>query len=232
MFYIYSYISLRTGLPYYIGKGKGNRAYRKHKNIPVPKDRSRIIIMEDNLTELGAFALERRYIRWYGRRNDHTGILINRTDGGEGSSGLVLSKKVRKRLSELRLGRPAHNKGIPNPEQKERWLKNNPMRNPEIAKKVAEKNRGKESPQKIQDTFKWYCKQCGKEHIDRNTAKKRKAANFCNKSCAASFSNARRYNSQPPAAEQARVWTPSTLSSLSTIESQSSSFGIVGSIAL
>lgn len=204
IYYVYAYLR-ENGTPYYIGKGKGNRAWGRHqKHIPVPKEKSRIIILYSNLSESEAFDLEIKNIKFYGRKNNNTGILINRTDGGEGSSGLVLSEESKRKISESTKGRTAHNKGKPNPSQKEKMLQNNPMKNPEIAKKVSEKlkNRftwnkdlqtGIEPHNKIKDTFIWHCKQCGKEHIDRDTVKNRKAANFCNKSCAASYSNSRRY---------------------------------------
>ena len=97
-FYLYAYINSKTGLPYYIGKGKNDRAFRNHGRIKVPKNRKYIVFMETNLTEIGALALERRYIEWYGKENNETGILKNLTDGGEGVSGHKHSEEFKEKV--------------------------------------------------------------------------------------------------------------------------------------
>lgn len=104
IYYVYAYLR-SDGTPYYIGKGKKSRAFNSHGSISVPKDKSRIVFLETNLSEVGALALERRMIRWYGRKDLGTGILRNMTDGGEGISGLIVSEETRRKLSDAQKGK-------------------------------------------------------------------------------------------------------------------------------
>lgn len=103
IYYVYAYLN-KDGTPYYIGKGKDQRAYAKHgTHNPPPKER--IVFCETNLSELGAFAIERRLIRWFGRRGiDEHGTLLNRAEGGQGVS-MPMSENTKKKLSESLTGR-------------------------------------------------------------------------------------------------------------------------------
>ena len=121
-YYTYAYLR-EDKTPYYIGKGKDNRAYRRRdKGIKPPKDKSKILILKQNLTEEESFRHEVYMIAMFGRKDLGTGILHNRTNGGDGVSGAVVSDETRRKMSEALKGKP---------------------RSKEIRRKISEAHKGK-----------------------------------------------------------------------------------------
>lgn len=119
-YYIYSYIDPITNLPFYIGKGSGDRLNRhlrtaksdywhldsnKHKINKIRKILSLglepvIRIEESQLSENESFEMEKFYILKYGRSDIGTGILTNLSDGGEGQSGWDPPEEYRINMSK------------------------------------------------------------------------------------------------------------------------------------
>ena len=83
-FYTYAYLR-KDGTPYYIGKGKGYRAWVTHHKPVEKPSHDRIMLLKTNLTEQEAFKHEAYMIAVFGRKDTGTGILRNRSDGGEKS---------------------------------------------------------------------------------------------------------------------------------------------------
>ena len=104
-YYTYAYLR-EDGTPYYIGKGKGFRLYVKKRIVPLPS-RDRIIYLKKNITEHEAIKHEIYMIAVYGRKDNGTGILRNLTDGGEGTSGKIMSEEQKKSHS-LRMSGANH----------------------------------------------------------------------------------------------------------------------------
>jgi hypothetical protein len=110
-YYTYAYLRKSDGTPYYIGKGNGRRAFVKHQGISVPKDKSKIIFLKQNLTEEEAFKHEIYMIAVFGRKDLGTGILLNRTNGGDGgSSGRIVTEKQRE--NSRKNGKAIYEKGV------------------------------------------------------------------------------------------------------------------------
>ena len=131
-FYTYAYLR-EDRTPYYIGKGENDRIYKKKKSeIKPPKDKSRIIFLKQNLTEEEAFRHEIYMIAVFGRKDLGTGILRNRTNGGEGSSGAIHTPETKAKMSVAKKG------------------ENNPMYNktpsPETRAKMSDAQKGENSP--------------------------------------------------------------------------------------
>jgi hypothetical protein len=146
-FYTYAYLR-EDRTPYYIGKGKGNRAYRKRKDgINPPKDKLRIIFLKQNLTEEEAFKHEIYMIAVFGRKDLGTGILYNKTNGGEGSSGAVVSEETRKKLSEKTRGEnnPNYDKRHSEETKRKQSEVKKGKNNPNYGKRHSEETKRKQS---------------------------------------------------------------------------------------
>ena len=105
-FYVYAYLR-QDGTPYYIGKGKGTRAWSIQHSVNLPNNKDNIVILKESLDEGDAFLMETNYISLYGRKDIGTGILRNKTNGGDGQSGRIVTEETRQKMS-----RPAWNKGL------------------------------------------------------------------------------------------------------------------------
>ena len=104
-FYTYAYLR-EDRTPYYIGKGQRRRLYENSgKPCVTPKDKNQIIFLKQNLTEQEAFKHEIYMIAVFGRKDLHTGILYNKSDGGDGTSGWVPSSETREKMSKVHKGK-------------------------------------------------------------------------------------------------------------------------------
>ena len=124
MGYVYRHIRLDTLKPFYIGIGTsdGGRYARAHTdqcrnrywhNI-VKKAGYTVEIMMDGLSWDETREKEIEFIKLYGRKQ-FGGLLINLTDGGEGSVGYVTSDESKAKQRLRKIGKPPPNKGKPMP---------------------------------------------------------------------------------------------------------------------
>ena len=117
-FYVYEHWRLDRDECFYVGKGKGGRAYsmkdrnKHHRAICAKLNRIgsafEVRIVASGLLEDEAFALECERIAFW---RNYGCDLANLTNGGEGISGFKHSAETRQKLSVMNKGMPATFKG-------------------------------------------------------------------------------------------------------------------------
>ncbi len=128
MYYTYIYFNPVNDIPFYVGKGKENRANIHYRGYSTNKQVAGYIknLKEDDIdpkieiiyttNETAAFWLERCFIAAYGRKDSGSGCLLNHTNGGEGSDywkGRTHTEEYKKSMSESTKGSIPWNVGIP-----------------------------------------------------------------------------------------------------------------------
>jgi hypothetical protein len=188
IYYVYQYLRSKdsdnaaAGTPYYIGKGSKNRIRERH-NVNIPPDPNNIVILAENLSEAEAFEQERQLIAHWGRLDLGTGILYNRTNGGEGPSGYVHTEETRASMSQSRTGHEVKKKTRDKiaKQAKERWsdpdfkqqqseLISQAMRDPEVYNKVVEINKNKGESQEFRQKMSKVAKNRTADHQSKLNA--------------------------------------------------------------
>lgn len=107
MAYVYRHIRNDLNIPFYIGIGSDSN-YKRSKdkanrnlywNNIVSKHGYRIDIMIDDISFDEAKQKEVEFIELYGRKDTNSGILCNKTDGGDGCFGLVHTDESKLKMS-------------------------------------------------------------------------------------------------------------------------------------
>ena len=112
MAYIYKHTRVDKNEVFYIGIGSDTDYTRAYSTISRNTHWNNIInvtdyivdIIEDGLTWEDACIGEIRWIEHYGRRDLNEGTLVNMTNGGDGSFGLVHTDKTKSKISKANSG--------------------------------------------------------------------------------------------------------------------------------
>jgi hypothetical protein len=120
IYYVYG-LHYPDGRLFYVGKGKGGRIYDhvtdahakrcRNKHLQgtirkIEKAGGRVGYKKffTALNEADALNKERELIAFHGKRTDNSGILVNLSDGGEGSSGYRHTDEAKKKVSAAHKG--------------------------------------------------------------------------------------------------------------------------------
>jgi hypothetical protein len=152
IFYVYEHWRLDTDTCFYVGKGKGGRAYSKQrnglwKNIVAKLERSgfafEIKIVASGLSEREAYDLEKERIAFWLDKVS----LCNFTSGGEGWAGGKHSEEFKQRIS-------ARHKGKTVSGETRSRLSKSLRGNPRLIASRARFKHSDESKQKMRESFK------------------------------------------------------------------------------
>lgn len=163
-FYVYMYTNPLTMTPFYVGKGRNDRAY-SHLNSTRERDKNphkrnilnKLLSLEvdpiiefigEGLTEREAFDLEKYTIARFGREHGNpSGPLVNCTDGGEGSTGFRMTQESRDKMSIARTGL------VPSQESRIKISKANKgkKKSDETKLKISMAKRGKKMPESFKE---------------------------------------------------------------------------------
>ena len=132
---MYAHILDNEEVPFYIGKGKGNRAFDQTQRSKFWQRKAskgyRVSLIKENLSESEALDFEKELISKYGRRDKRTGCLVNMTDGGDGLTNP--SEHVRKKIGD------ANRERFKDPNFREKFSR--AQKNKTVSKKTRDKMR-------------------------------------------------------------------------------------------
>jgi hypothetical protein len=181
-YYVYEYVDPTTNIPFYIGKGQGDRYVYHLKNLsdntnPYKTNKIKkllkegfvpiINLIETGLTETQSFEFEKKLIKKYGRIDLGKGCLVNLSDGGEGQSGWVPTEEYKINMSSLTSGDKNGMFGKTHTEETK-----NKIREKSIGRKLNDFYRNQMSENRMGEKNSFYGKKHTKESIELIRQKK------------------------------------------------------------
>lgn len=106
-YYVYAHLDKETKVPFYIGKGRGKRAFSKKRDdywlrfvSEVLNHNYDVVFLAKDIDEITAYEVEGAFIEKYGNIHNGSGTLVNWTPGGLGE-GVVFSLEINTEEGDL-----------------------------------------------------------------------------------------------------------------------------------
>lgn len=160
MAYVYRHIRLDTNQPFYIGISNHiARPYSKNKRTVEWKSvlnetDYEVEILFDNLSYDECKSKEQEFIKLYGRLDNGTGILVNKTDGGDGTIGIVHSEESNEKRRIWSTGRKHDAETLKKISEKQKGEKNHQFGKKGILSKAYGRKISKEQKDKLSELAK------------------------------------------------------------------------------